>query len=74
MNSLTLLASINNAVITINHLVQALLKGGIQTDRKLNTSLTHDTERNYRILHRVDQRLSHFNFKISHHDRIENLP
>jgi hypothetical protein len=37
---------------------------------KLNSLQIYDTAQSYRILHRVDKRLSQHNLKISHHPHI----
>jgi hypothetical protein len=42
----------------------------IHLRRKLNSLQRYDIEKNYRILHRVVQRLSQHNLKISHHRHI----
>jgi hypothetical protein len=42
----------------------------IHLRRKLNTLQRYDNVQNYRILHRVVQRLSQHNLKISHHHHI----
>jgi hypothetical protein len=42
----------------------------IHLRRKLNSLQRYDITQNYRILHRVVQRLSQHNLKISHHRHI----
>jgi hypothetical protein len=42
----------------------------IHLRRKLNSLQRYDIEQNYRILHRVVQRLSQHNLKISHNPHI----